>query len=208
MSGYALVQFTLFAVWALLAGVGGLLLQRHRTGDSGFRFAAAPRGSEQWWANRIFAAGSVAVGIGAPLADLLGLTVGGALDNTRLHAAGVVVAVFGISLTCAAQLAMGASWRIGVDPAERTALVTGGPFRLVRNPIFSAAILTFTGLAATVPNAVALVGLGLVVIGIQIQVRRIEEPYLRSVHGRHYQQYAARVGRLLPGIGRLRAPRP
>jgi protein-S-isoprenylcysteine O-methyltransferase Ste14 len=37
---------------------------------------------------------------------------------------------------------MGASWRIGVDPSERTDLVTGGAFALVRNPIFSAMLLT------------------------------------------------------------------
>ncbi|WP_449060734.1 hypothetical protein [Planomonospora algeriensis] len=33
----------------------------------------------------------------------------------------------GTAATLAAQLAMGASWRIGVDSGERTALVTGDP---------------------------------------------------------------------------------
>jgi protein-S-isoprenylcysteine O-methyltransferase Ste14 len=32
----------------------------------------------------------------------------------------------------------GASWRIGVDPDERTTLVTSGPFAIARNPIFTA----------------------------------------------------------------------
>lgn len=38
----------------------------------------------------------------------------------------------------------------------------------------------------------------------QIQVRRVEEPYLARVHGVAYETYAGRTGRFLPGIGRLR----
>ncbi|MDI3422276.1 hypothetical protein [Streptomyces luteolus] len=41
-------------------------------------------------------------------------------------------------------------------------------------------------------------------IGIELQVRRIEEPCLRHVHGAAWQEYAARTGRFVPGLGRLR----
>ncbi|MET9817324.1 MULTISPECIES: hypothetical protein [unclassified Streptomyces] len=40
---------------------------------------------------------------------------------------------------------MGASWRVGVDVGERTALITGGPFAYVRNPIFTAMAVTGLG---------------------------------------------------------------
>ena len=36
---------------------------------------------------------------------------------------------------------------------------------------------------------------------LQLQVRAVEEPYLRSVHGDAYGTYAAATGRFLPGIG-------
>ena len=66
--------------------------------------------------------------------------------------------------TLAAQLAMDASWRIGVGEAKRTELVTGGPFALVRNPIFSAMVPAFLGLVLLVPNVAALAGLAALVV--------------------------------------------
>ena len=44
------------------------------------------------------------------------------------------------------------------------------------------------------------------VAAVQLQVRVVEEPYLRAVHGAAYDAYAARAGRFLPGIGLLAAP--
>src|SRR5690606_28061473 len=101
---------------------------------------------------------------------------------------------------------MGASWRVGVDRDERTALVTDGMFALVRNPIFSAMLVTAVGLTLMVGNVVSLVGLAALVGALEVQVRLVEEPYLLTVHGEAYAGYAARVGRFVPGLGRLRDP--
>ncbi len=114
-----------------------------------------------------------------------------------------MLALGGIGLTLYAQLAMGDSWRIGVDPGERTELVTAGPFAVVRNPIFAAMIPTALGLALLVPSAVAIAGFAALVGALELQVRVVEEPYLARVHGDAYGAYAARVGRFAPGIGRL-----
>lgn len=100
-----------------------------------------------------------------------------------------------------------ASWRTTVDPTEPTPLVTGGVFRIVRNPIYTAMIIMVLGLTMLVPNAIALAGLVMMLVGAQLQVRLIEEPYLRRVHGHAYHDYTARVGRFLPDIGRLRCDR-
>jgi protein-S-isoprenylcysteine O-methyltransferase Ste14 len=100
--------------------------------------------------------------------------------------------------------AVGASWRPDVDPDTRTALVTSGPFRLVRNPIFTATVATATGLTLLVPNLLAAAMLVGFLTALQVQVRLVEEPYLHRVHGAVYDQYAARTGRFLPWIGRQR----
>ena len=93
---------------------------------------------------------------------------------------------------------------MGVDPGEQTRLVTGGPFALVRNPIYAGMIPFFAGIALLVPNPVTIAGAVLLVVALELQTRRVEEPYLRKVHGASYADYRARVGRFLPGLGRLR----
>jgi protein-S-isoprenylcysteine O-methyltransferase Ste14 len=115
-----------------------------------------------------------------------------------------VLAVVGITATLAAQLAMGGSWRPDVDPTTRTALVTTGPFRLVRNPIVTATAATAAGLALLVPNLLAAAMLVAFVTALQVQVRLVEEPYLHRVYGTAWERYAARTGRFLPWIGRHR----
>ena len=75
---------------------------------------------------------------------------------------------------------MGDSWRIGVDPGERTELVTAGPFAVVRNPIFAAMIPTALGLALLVPSVIAIAGFAALVGALELQVRVVEEPYLAA----------------------------
>ena len=43
------------------------------------------------------------------------------------------------------------------------------------------------------------------IIGLELHVRLVEEPYLLRVHGDAYRRYAARTGRFLPRVGRLKA---
>ncbi|WP_054044789.1 isoprenylcysteine carboxylmethyltransferase family protein [Alloactinosynnema sp. L-07] len=202
----ALAALALFVVFMLLAGGVRTLIQRRRTGDTGNRRRWAARGSLEWWGLAVADLGYLTVGVGAPVAALAGMPPLAVVDHPVRHGVGVVLAVFGILATFGAQLALGASWRIGVDQTEHTALVTSGPFRLVRNPVFAAAAIVFLGLALMVPNPMAIAGLAVVLLGIEIQVRLVEEPFLCSVHGATYTDYASRVGRFLPGLGRLREP--
>lgn len=113
-----------------------------------------------------------------------------------------MTAVCGVSLTLAAQLRMGDEWRIGVDAAERTRLVTDGLFAVVRNPIFTAMGATGLGLTLMVPNVVAVTGLVALVVALELQVRVVEEPYLRTAHGPAYARYESVTGRFVPGLGK------
>jgi protein-S-isoprenylcysteine O-methyltransferase Ste14 len=193
----------LFLAWVLFAVIGRGALQHHRTGDTGFRLDRP--GTRQRRVSQIAGNGGIAVGVIAPAAAIAGLAPVSILDRLGLRRAGVAIAVGGIGATVAAQLAMGDSWRGLVDPEERTVLVTSGPFAVVRNPIFTATYATLLGLTLALPNPVALAGLAMALIGLQLQVRLVEEPYLQATHGAEYEQYASRVGRFLPWVGRIRS---
>ena len=119
--------------------------------------------------------------------------------------AGVVVAMAGFVAAVAAQNAMGASWRIGVDQAESTDLVTCGVFAHVRNPIFTAMITAQLGTALMAPTWLSITAVVLLVVACGLQVRLVEEPYLARTHGSSNTDYAAKTGRFLPGFGRLTA---
>jgi protein-S-isoprenylcysteine O-methyltransferase Ste14 len=199
MAGLALVLT--FAWVALVVGVP-TYLQIRRTGTID-AVARGRRGSPQWFARWISAIG-VAFAVAAPIAELAGMPPIAPLDLTAVHAFGVVLVIVGTVVTVTAQVTMGASWRADVDPEARTDLVTTGPFRFVRNPIFTGTATSALGLALMVPNVLAAAMLIAFVTTWEIQVRRVEEPYLQSVHGDAYRRYAARTGRFVPWIGRLR----
>jgi protein-S-isoprenylcysteine O-methyltransferase Ste14 len=198
----AVLDLVLVFVWFGLVSIVRGVVQYRRTGASPLRFRDKP-GSAQWW-SRLLSAIGVVLAIAAPLAELAGLAPFALLDRPVVRFGGVVLVVLGTALTIGAQLAMGESWRGDVDPDVRTSLVTSGPFALVRNPIFTGAGLTATGLALVVPNVLSLAMLVLFLAGLEIQVRLVEEPYLLRVHGEAYRRYAARTGRFVPRVGRLR----
>ncbi|GGZ72467.1 MULTISPECIES: methyltransferase family protein [Streptomyces] len=201
VSGWAWTALALYLGWAGFAAGVRAALQRRRTGDAGFRGISGRPGDASWWAGVLFVTALLG-GAAAPVAALAGLP-------TAAHAAvqwtGLVITLAGMTATLAAQTTMGTSWRVGVDAAERTTLVTGGLFAHVRNPVFTAMAATAVGLALMVPNWVSLLALACLIAAIQLQVRVVEEPYLKAVHGPAYAAYTARTGRFLPRSGRLTA---
>src|SRR3546814_20004541 len=117
------------------------------------------------------------------------------LDNAAGFTVGALLAVAGIVLCIAAQLTMGDSWRIGVDQAETTQLVTSGVFASVRNPIFSAMALAAAGFALLLANLWALATLVALLVGLELQVRLVEEPSLRRTPRRTYNRKSSSSGR-------------
>jgi protein-S-isoprenylcysteine O-methyltransferase Ste14 len=199
MPTLALVVYGLFLV---LAFGMRTVLQIRSSGSSGFHGVSGRVGSVEWLAGAGFVV-AIALGLAAPLLALLDVVPAiDGLDRAGLHAVGLFLAIAGTIATLLAQIAMGSSWRIGVDPEERTDLVTSGPFAIVRNPIFAAMLPTALGLALMVPSVVAAVGLFVLVVSLELQVRVVEEPYLLAVHGDAYRSYAAKVGRFAPGVGK------
>lgn len=82
-------------------------------------------------------------------------------------------------------------------PAHASALVTGGVYRLTRNPMYLGMLLVLLGWAVWLGNAAALLGLPLSVVALGVLQIGPEERILRARFGEAYVRYAARVRRWL-----------
>jgi protein-S-isoprenylcysteine O-methyltransferase Ste14 len=191
------LSLVLLGVLGTSAGIQ-LLVQARRVGSSRIRIAGPP----QFVGALLVAAAFAAVSAGAVLDLSGGLAPLDAMDGTVCHLAGIALWVAGAALARSAQLNMGPSWRIGVDESERPILVVSGPFQLVRNPIYTGLFAMFAGWALLDPNIVSIAGLPLAIVGFEVIVRALEEPYLLRLGGDAYLTYASRTGRFVPAIGR------
>lgn len=185
-----------------------ILIQLRTTGSSGFVLLREGGSALQLFASGLFVS-SLLAGLASPVLALQ-LPELAFFQPWPVPRAFVLLggALYVVAVACAfaAQLTMGRSWRIGVDTHEHTELVTRGAFRVVRNPVFSALLLTSIGLALLCSTAIAWIACVVQLVALEIQVRRVEEPYLARVHGAAYRDYLARVGRFVPGIGLRRYP--
>ena len=195
----------IYVVWFVVAFGVRIVMHYQQTGTSGLKGLSPDAPAAEWWAGALLIF-SILTGAGAPLLEETGQAPA-FVGPSLIRWSGAAIALIGILLTFFAQAAMGRSWRVGVDPAERTELVTSGPFDIVRNPIFSTMVITMLGLTILVANVPAVAAFLGLVAAIEIQVRAVEEPHLRRVHGRRYLRYEQSVGRFYPGIGKVEAKR-
>jgi protein-S-isoprenylcysteine O-methyltransferase Ste14 len=107
----------------------------------------------------------------------------------------IVAAGFAFTWTCWKK--MGRDWRMGIDPAEKTTLISTGPFAYVRHPIYSISQAMMAATMAALPSPAMLLA-GIVHIALLQWESRREELHLAKIHGEAYQEYCQRVGRFLP----------
>ncbi len=90
--------------------------------------------------------------------------------------------------------------RAGTDPRPwkpATALVTSGPFRLSRNPMYLGMTLLYLGITVWMNTPWPLFALPVILIAMNRGVIAREEAYLDRTFGEPYRAYRARVRRWL-----------
>jgi protein-S-isoprenylcysteine O-methyltransferase Ste14 len=112
----------------------------------------------------------------------------------------VAVAVASVWLVNTAARRLGKQWALAARLVEGHTLIQDGPYRFVRNPIYTGmfGMLLATGLVMTqwIPLMIAIV---LFIAGTYIRIRS-EERLLREAFGSEFEAYARNVPALIPGI--------
>lgn len=117
------------------------------------------------------------------------------------------LAVGSVWLCVAAVVTLGKQWTYVAEVGEGHQLVTAGPYRWLRHPIYAGmtGLVIASALVVTqwwaVPIAVALQ-----LAGSWVRVRE-EDRLLRQAHGPSFDAYAAKVPALIPRLGRHAAAR-
>lgn len=129
--------------------------------------------------------------------DVSGLRLISSLTNRTGAGLGLGLVVLGYAGTWWCYAAMGDRWRIGIDRQAPAALVSSGPYRYVRHPIYLLQMVMLTGAFWLLPAGLSLALIFVHLICVLIKAAD-EEAYLLTTLGEEYRQYLSRTGRLFP----------
>jgi protein-S-isoprenylcysteine O-methyltransferase Ste14 len=119
--------------------------------------------------------------------------------------AGTGLLLFGSVMLVLGNLALGPAWRIGIEEGARPPLTTAGIYGVIRNPIFVSSLIVIAGYTLLLLTWLSLTFLALFALSV-VQQSAAEEAHLLRTYGANYYDYANRVGRFVPGLGRLTNP--
>jgi protein-S-isoprenylcysteine O-methyltransferase Ste14 len=121
-----------------------------------------------------------------------------AVHSHVLQVAGAALFAAGLALAVWARIYLGRNWGMPMTQKDEPELVTSGPYRFVRHPIYSGILLALLG-TSLATNLYLLIAL--VVGGVYfIYSARIEEGLMTSSFPATYPSYRTRTKMLIPFV--------
>jgi protein-S-isoprenylcysteine O-methyltransferase Ste14 len=120
--------------------------------------------------------------------------------DVNLSLLGIILCVLGASLAIWARIVLGRNWSAVVgEQREEQKLVTNGPYRFARHPIYAGFLLAVLGFALTIGTVLSFSAalLGLVALLLRIP---FEEKQMNELFPNSYKEYSNRVKKLIPYI--------
>lgn len=165
----------LTVVWALGALAGKKTVRREGLGERGLHI------------------------FGSLLAFWLLFSAPGALAPMVYRGIGFVFSAAGIAFAIWARVLLGTNWSGLVTLKEGHELVRRGPYRIVRHPIYSGALVAMLGTAIWFGSARCFAGVA-VAFFTWWKKSRVEESFLVDFFGDQYRRYQREVRALIPGL--------
>jgi protein-S-isoprenylcysteine O-methyltransferase len=113
---------------------------------------------------------------------------------------GIALTLVGLAIRWYSIIYLGRYFTVNVAIATDHKLIDTGPYRTVRHPSYSGALLAFLGLAVCMQNWAALLILITGTTAAFLYRMRVEERALTGAFGDRYRQYQQRTARLIPGM--------
>jgi protein-S-isoprenylcysteine O-methyltransferase len=113
---------------------------------------------------------------------------------------GIGLFVLGLALRWYSIIYLGRFFTVNVAIASDHRLIDTGPYRFVRHPSYSGALMAFLGLALCLGNWVSLVLIVVPVLLVFLRRVQVEEAVLLRAFGDRYRDYIRRSKRLIPAI--------
>jgi protein-S-isoprenylcysteine O-methyltransferase Ste14 len=141
--------------------------------------------------------GFLLVFLPAQLLRWSGVTRPSGIGVSQIAGAGLVLLGAALAISCIVTFVVaGRGTPAPFDPPRR--LVTRGPYRFVRNPMYLGAVIVLGG-AGVYYGSAPLIGYALAfLVATHLFVRGYEEPALRAAFGEEYETYCRRVKRWWP----------
>ncbi len=165
---------------------GGLLLRLVNLFNLFFLLVVNPLAAALLVARRLEAIDPTRLAVGPPWA------------LTALEIAGLVSYGTGFFVMAWALVTLGRNYQLGGSaPRPDDDLVSGGPYRLVRHPMYAAALAIALGLAC-LTQSLAFLAVFLTYLALLIPLIAGEEKTLRDAYGERYAAYRQKVKKLVP----------
>lgn len=114
--------------------------------------------------------------------------------------AGIGVAWAGLAVRYRAVAELGESYRTTVEVDDGQAVVSTGPYRLIRHPSYAGLLMIVAGFGIAAHTWPGLAVCVLLPLSAMLQRIRVEETEMADVIGDPYRAYRRRTKRLIPGL--------
>ena len=184
---YAIVFWGTFSLWCVLETIGTL------TKRSGDRSKARDRGSSRLLILLLWLALALAftLSLDVPQGTIM-------YQRTSVFFIGITLMLAGLAFRFYAMWVLGRFFTYDVAVQADQTIVEAGPYRYIRHPSYTGALITLVGLGLALGNWAALLTI-LACMGIAYAYRiTVEEAALVAALGEPYKQYMRRTQRLVP----------
>ncbi len=120
------------------------------------------------------------------------------VHSLALQVIGVIFVASGLGFAVWARIYLGRNWGMPMTKKAEPELVTSGPYRFVRHPIYSGLLLAIVG-TALATNVYWFIALGIVGIYF-LYSARVEERLMTTAFPVVYPSYRARTKMLIPFV--------